>query len=479
MASKPAPPGLLDKIGGSLSTLAAKQVPKVDPNVELEKLRCHLHTKHYNACKSCKRYLAAKTALVDEEAAKKDQKKVKGKAEELTFNCSPLLKERVVNSSFYKSLFAIEDVETLIKEIREFATDTIDVYKTSVEPSCFMCCVYRLFTLSISDDRLKDVIDNEESVIARCVGLLYIRYVVPPEQLWEKLEEFVFDDEELELPEVTAGEMERPIMPRTIGEYVEDLLLKDKYFSTPLPRLPAGVKRKLEEGLAPMGQYRKRAEANQRIFGSRDPRMLVEVNQGGQWLPGRALEVNRSVPSRMKVRVQLDQGPEVVVHAGKVVVREASPERGRSRSRSRGRGKQQERDGSPTDWSRHKGRSDAELVEELRERAREDAVCGDRRGYAKRLPRFEVGLAMNREKGGAEQKLIEEETFIHPSQRRRKDLNTAGHEDFQVPGMQRSEEDDEHQRRLKDIFEKYGQTKTSGASKDLNDIEGPDTMRLG
>jgi len=457
---------------------AATRVPEAAiPKVDLEKLRCHLHKKNYNACKFCKKYLEAKKEADDEANAAKIARKASGLASESSFNCSPLLKERVVSCSYYKSLFALEDVDGLIQEIKQFATDTLDVYyRASVEPSCFMCCVYRLFTLSISEEKLRSVIDNDDSVIARCVGLLYIRYVVPPDQLWEKLEEFVLDDEELK--DYPEG---RPdvVLPKTIGEYVEELLLKDKYFDTPLPRIPAGVRRKLEESLAPMWQYRKRNIANRKAFGSQyRPRMSVEVFNAGHWRQGRALEVVRHVPSRVMVRVQLEEGPELMVHIGKVVVIEK--ERSRSRGRSRSRSHERQRGGSP-DWSRFRGKADTECVEELRERTREDAVCGDRRGYVKRLPRFESGLAMNREKGREESKLIADDTFITAGGRRRENTYPELEDDGFHPMARRSEEDEARQRRMKELFEKYGaQKKTEpGEGGGMNDIDAPDVMRLG
>lgn len=375
--------------------------------------------------------------------------------------------------SYYKSLFAVEDVDSLVTDIKQFATDTLDVYKSAVEPSCFMCCVYRLFTLNVTDEQLRRITDNPECVIARCVGLLYIRYVAPPEMLLQQFEDFLLDDEEL--PDLSEGQMAQPF---TIGEYVEGLLLKDKYFNTPLPRIPAGCRRKLEEDLAPMFQYRKRSAANKREFGglTREAApLLVEVNDGGSWRGGKAIEIVRRVSSRLMVRVQLDDGPEEVVHIGKVVLREPEqPGRGRSRSRSRGR---QQRGDSP-DWSRHRGKPDAQLVEELRERSRADAVCSDRRGYAKRLPRFEAGLACNREKGREEARLIEDETFIVPGMRRRGYDTEDPHEDYEIRRITEAEE--ERKRLKRDIYEKYGQQKKSDTpAGDNNDIQEPDYMRLG
>merc|ERR1711862_700701 len=108
----------------------------------------------------------------------------------------------------------------------------------------------------------------------------------------------------------------------------------------------------------------------------------------GTWMRGTAKELALNVPSRVKVKVRLDGGVDVKVHLGKVVIVEGDESdqddnkgrrssRRKSRSRSRGR-----RAGSP-DWSRWKGKSDAEMLQELRDRNKNLAVSHGK-VYAKR-----------------------------------------------------------------------------------------------
>lgn len=461
-----------------------KQEPTHTPE-ELEKLKCHLHKKANKKCKFCERYTAAK-AKNDEELSAKKKAISQAIAQEMTFNCSPLLKEQVVNCSYYKSLMLIENVDDLVQEIKQFASDSVDVYRNSMDPSPFMCCVYRLFTFNLPEDELRWVIDNPESVYVRCVAFLYFRFVVPPNQLWDKVEEFVLDD-----APITMTEMNGQIVTKTIGEYIEDLLLKEKYYGTPLPRLPAAVRIKLEEALAPMAQYRKRGDANKKKFTRKrasEFNMNVEVHDGGEWKPGRGVKLVDACPSRLQLHVKLEDGRDVISHIGKILMNEEEAARTRSSSRSRSPGRGQ-RTNSP-DWSRNRGKSDAQLIQELRERSRDEAVCSNRKDYARRLPRFESGLAIRREKGSAEAKLIEEETFITPGMRLRPEY--AGY--AQYPGVEeeeesvwysmkrrQQEEEDERKRMMKDIYEKYGSgsSKVYGNQQKQNDFEGPDTMRLG
>merc|ERR1711907_721809 len=126
-------------------------------------------------------------------------------------------------------------------------------------------------------------------------------------------------------------------------------------------------------------------------------------------------------------------------------------ENGRARSRSPHR----QANEANVDWSRTRGRSDKELLAELRDKSREDAVCSNRKDYAKRLPRFESGLAIRREKGTAEAKLIEEETFITPAMRLRQEQYDEEEEEniYYMMKKRSQEEEEERKRRMQDIYE--------------------------
>lgn len=461
---------------------APKPAPKQQRPVaeDPEKHRCPLHKKANGACKFCKKYVEAKK---EAEAAlnwrPSDEREMSTK---MVFNCSPLLKNQLLNSSYYKSLLTISSIPEFVSEIQQYATDTMDVYKSAMEPSCFMCCAYRLYTLALPEEDLRRITDNQESPLVRCVAFLFIRYAAPAEDLWDKLEEFILDDEPIFVKDGSQG------YKISIGQYIEDLLLKDKYLSTPLPRIPNAARRKLEERLAPMTQYRKRSKANKKIFGRGlfKFNMEVEACVGGVWYAGRATELLNRMKSRFKLRVQLENGEEHVVHIGKVILSPSTvvpPAREQSRSRSRSNSP--DADPNEPDWSRWKGKSDASTVEELRARAREDAVCSSGKDYAKRLPRYEQTLAIRREQGSQEARLIEEETYInmnapkHP----RSAADSWPKEELDEFALRqkrpRTDEDDDRQKKLKDIFEKYGQQKAVDKNVNVNDVEGPDTLRLG
>mmetsp|Transcript_115095 Transcript_115095/g.357505 ORF Transcript_115095/g.357505 Transcript_115095/m.357505 type:complete len:574 (+) Transcript_115095:3-1724(+) len=453
--------------------------------------RCHLHPqKKPNAkCKFCQRAQGQNPAKAEEAKAAGGASATAASAASAsknqdfedysrrTFNCSPMLKDQIFGSSYFKSLLSLSSIEELIDEIANYA-DTLDVYNagSQVSPSCFICQVYRLFTLPQAEDlgELQAVVDHPDSALVRCAGFLYMRFVVAPVHLWEKLEEYLFDD--MELKYADGGKQ----VNSTIGEYVEALLGRDRYFSTPLPRIPVKVRQALERELAPLQQYRKRMEANLRAFPRRVSDLAVEVCVDGDWVAATAREYVGRASQKRKVRVNLKDGSEAMVHLGKVVLREGehgdSGESGsegkahrRRRSRSRGRR-------SP-DWSRYKGRSDQDMVVELREKTKEEAVCGHGKAYArrpltveeelwKREPETRVSMLGDESRGSSYRRMPQDQNPRESEAARRRRL----------------EEEDERQKRLRGIYEKYGSASKSASSTmpaPFKDVDEPDVLRLG
>jgi hypothetical protein len=305
------------------------------------------------------------------------------------------------------------------------------------------------------------------------------------------LEEYLFDEMELHYPD---GNKQSTM---SIGQYVEALLIKEKYFGSPLPRIPVKVRQQLEERLAPLPSYRKRMLANKRIFEAKD-RMSdtpVEVYVDGQWLFGIAVELIGRSTTFVRVRVKLkEDGQEIISHLGKVVLRGKSPDRSdsessggkRSNSEGRNRKKKQRRSrsrsrrrGKSPDWSRWKGKSQVEMLEELRERVREDAVCSHGKSYPKRPLTFE-GFATKYE--ASEHRNVDRDasSYVQP----RVSSAAQKHEDADddITRRLRIKQDEERQRNQRAIFEKYSSKTTRPGGSDAagyNDVDRLDVLRLG
>lgn len=443
-----------------------------------EKIRtCHLHKKPSRTCKVCQRVQEQNKAIEasSDQNAKPPAQNV-GKIvikptseSKPTFQCSNILKDQILKSSYFKTLMHVKTTEYLMEEIVNFA-DSLDIYQagSATTPSAFICCVYRLFTLEVTDDELRDLLDHRTSPAVRCVGFLCLRFSERPEVWWDIFEEYILD--EMDISSLTQLNVQTSVqLPANVGEYVESLLMREKYFGTPLPRIPAAIRRKLEEELAPVPQYRKRANANKRALKLfREKGTPVEVNRDSRWFNGVVLEFDGRRPSRLKLHVRLDGDRDVSVHIGKAVLRGAS--RGGDSRGSR----------SP-DWSRYKGKSDAKMVQELRQSLRDEAVCANSREVIRRPVGFEAGLAVKREHGYAESFLLQDDTWGNTSTGKRKRTSQEHEEERERPTNRRTpEEEHEWQKKMQQIYEKYGQGGPStGGTDAVRDVEGPDVMRLG
>lgn len=450
---------------------------------EASKKKCHLHSKINKKCKFCQRYeefVKGQTTGAEEASQTKKGPRASsldslidshGTLElfsSKTFGFSPLLQTHIVESAHLKALITLETFDQLVDELYQFA-DNIEPYMTnsSTTPSAIFCCLYRLFTMGIDGRQLKRLIDNTDNPYVRCAGFLFIRFGLAPDKLWQWLGEYVLDDEEL-----------RPAKDSewftTIGEFVEGLLSQDKYYSTVLPRLPMSTKRQLEAKLAPIIQYRKRTKANLDLLDVyRLEHVKIEAISHGDWISGTTLELVDEHPSRLKVRVRLEDSTEEIIHIGKVILTDkrysnyaGDSKNKRDRSRSRDR----------TDWARDKGRTDKELVDELRNKDREKAVCSSGKEYARKPVGYKAACALPREQGTASTRLMEEETFVPMKQLRRRSPSPATREqEF------RKAPSAEHQARMQALFEKYGMGKTDQGqgSSGYRDVDRADVMRLG
>lgn len=470
---------------------AMNQAESREKRAEAEKSKCHLHKKVNGKCKFCKKYKELIDALegaqepVKVEARDGGRPKRKldraisedGDAElgpvqitnTKTYGFSGLLQTHITECAHFKSLLTLDTFEQVVEETFQFANGAEPYMANSgTLPSALFCCLYRFFTLGLDGEKLKALLENQQSPYLRCAGILYCRFGLSHDQLWNWMGEYVLDDEEFK----PSPESESK---NTIGEYVEAVLNQDKYYNTVLPRLPMSTVRKLQEKLAPVGQWRKRTQANKRIIQVyRESGTRVECYIGTDWLEGTIMELDEDVPSRPKVRCRMEDGSEEYIHLGKVILTEA---RGRSRDRGRGRNIDTTRSRSPNsqqDWSRQKGRSDKELVEEMRSRERDRAVCSSGKDYARKPLGYKAACALPREQGNASYKLMEEETFVPMSRPNRQRTPS--------PERMRPERQSvEHQARMQQLFEKYGSAKASnsGEAGRSDEVDRPDVMRLG
>lgn len=447
----------------------------------VEKKPCHLHSKPNKKCKFCQKLLEAQAEENDARsgAAGKSaggkgmaQAGMQDPCAAVTagnFGLSAMLSAHIQGSAHYKEVLNLVTFEQVVGEMRQYG-ESIEPYlpNSNTTPSALFCCLYRLVTLGINANQLLYLLECDDNPRIRCVGFLFVRFGLPPAQLWPWLGEYVLDNEVFS---IQANNQDTT----TVGEFVERLLIEERYFSIVYPRLPMAVKRKLQENLAPVPQYRKRGQANLDYADVyRDGGVAVEINKDGQWQQGRAIALLENKPSRLKVLVKMMDETEEEVLLGKVILTDRSHSRQSGGGAKRGRNRSRSPRRDDVDWAHERGRTDHELIDELRTKDREKATTSGK-DYARRPLGFKASCAMPQEMGAAVTKLTEEETFVSdrgPSSYRSSRRSPSPQ---QAPKAQSAE----HQAQMKKLFEKYGMQKPTQTQSQTNDLQGPDFMRLG
>ncbi|ENN75786.1 pre-mRNA-splicing factor 38B isoform X1 [Dendroctonus ponderosae] len=104
------------------------------------------------------------------------------------------------------------------------------------------CLLYKLFTLKLTRKQLNGLITHCDSPYIRALGFMYIRYVFPPSALLDWYEEYLEDEEELD---VKAGGGQN----MTMGQILRQWLVKLEWFSTLFPRIPVPIQHRIQKFL--------------------------------------------------------------------------------------------------------------------------------------------------------------------------------------------------------------------------------------
>ncbi|XP_050293053.1 pre-mRNA-splicing factor 38B [Anthonomus grandis grandis] len=181
---------------------------------------------------------------------------------ERTMNLNPLILTNIQSSHYFKvNLYELKTYHEVVDEI---------FYKVShLEPwekgsrrtagqtgmcggvrgvgaggivSTAYCLLYKLFTLKLTRKQLNGLITHCDSPYIRALGFMYIRYVLPPSCLLEWYEDYLEDEEELD---VKAGGGQTMMM----GQVLRQWLVKLEWFSTLFPRIPVPIQQKIQKFL--------------------------------------------------------------------------------------------------------------------------------------------------------------------------------------------------------------------------------------
>merc|ERR1719313_2326813 len=108
-----------------------------------------------------------------------------------------------------------------------------------------------MLMMQLTEGQLQSL-TSSKCVWIRCAAFLYARLGMHHDRYWDIMGEYLMDDEEFEPYRGRAKEDKM-----TVGQYVEQLLTKDKYCDTiSLPRIPVAQRRLINKRMVLYGQFR-------------------------------------------------------------------------------------------------------------------------------------------------------------------------------------------------------------------------------
>ena len=120
-------------------------------------------------------------------------------------------------------------------------------------PSTLFCCLYRLIGLKLTEKQVQKLIkfkkpkdfesEYNSFMFVKAVGFLFIRFLSPPEQLYERLSPFLLEVSE------KLYQIEDLNQPSNISDFIKTLLGDKSFGSLVLPRVPVLIDRKIQEFL--------------------------------------------------------------------------------------------------------------------------------------------------------------------------------------------------------------------------------------
>lgn len=181
---------------------------------------------------------------------------------ENSMNLNPLILANIQGSSYFKvHLFKLKTYHEVVDEIY-YQVKHLEPWergsrKTSGQTgmcggvrgvgaggivSTAFCLLYKLYTLRLTRKQVNGLLNHSDSPYIRALGFMYIRYTQPPADLYDWYEDYLLDEEEID---VKAGGGQT----MTIGHMTYQFLTKLDWFSTLFPRIPVPIQKQIEKRL--------------------------------------------------------------------------------------------------------------------------------------------------------------------------------------------------------------------------------------
>eukprot|EP01080_Neovahlkampfia_damariscottae_P004120 gene4120-7406_t len=153
-----------------------------------------------------------------------------------TMNLPTVLMTHIHSSKYFKKLFEKNAFKLVLTEIIETVTN-LEPYSSPMTPSNAYCLLYKLFTMKLTGHLLKQLLKHKNCYV-QALGMLYIRYTVEPEEQLKFYEEVTHLEKEFEY---------KSNKTITIGKFMIEIILDQKFLGTLFPRIPVVHLKKLKE----------------------------------------------------------------------------------------------------------------------------------------------------------------------------------------------------------------------------------------
>lgn len=174
------------------------------------------------------------------------------------YNINTLLFDNIMSSDYFRALFQLRTYHEVISEI-ERVVKHVEPWQTGTSrfPSSAFCLLVKFMTMKLTYKQLNGLLCYTECVYVRAVGVLYLRYVCPPADLWKWVAPYLEDDQPISPISDASVKM-------TMGAYVVKLLTEMQYYGTTLPRIPVLIERKFKVYLLLLEEKKKQRAQNLR-----------------------------------------------------------------------------------------------------------------------------------------------------------------------------------------------------------------------
>ncbi|MED6266756.1 hypothetical protein CHARACLAT_005342 [Characodon lateralis] len=316
---------------------------------------------------------------------------------EKTMNLNPMILTNVLSSPYFKvQLYELKTYHEVVDEIyfkvthiepwekgsRKTAGQTgmcggVRGVGTGGIVSTAFCLLYKLFTLKLTRKQVMGLITHTDSPYIRALGFMYIRYTQPPADLLDWYNDFLDDEEELDVKAGGGCVM-------TIGEMLRSYLTKLEWFSTLFPRIPVPVQKAIDQQM----------KARPRKVAQKEPEEEADFTESGRQGERRPSRTPRRTPSpkrspkrsrsRSHHRERERHGPSFDRELERERDRQRKERDGRDRDRERGdRGDRERRRSRSADRNRERKRSRSGSRERRSERREKERDGGEDRSRKK------------------------------------------------------------------------------------------------